>query len=174
VTTTGGQVVVHTKGPTVVTINEDLIQSFLHTSTTPHRLHPAGHRRAAHCDRVLQPTLLIGLVGALCLALSSTDRQSAPQRSGRDPGGVGCRDDRDRAEPSSHGILTVGGIVVFVVGAVAFLRIAGSLPADLDSGLARHRPDGRGCGRVWTAPRWDAHANEKPAGAGRRRARGSR
>ena len=122
VTTTGGQVVVHTKGATVVTINEDLIQSFLHTLDDPNIafiLLVIGVLLIA--IEFFHPTLLMGLVGALCLALSFSGSGSLPLNV---LGvilvvlGVGMI----VIEPNlpSHGILTVGGIVVFVVGAVAF------------------------------------------------------
>jgi membrane-bound serine protease (ClpP class) len=122
VTTTGGQVVVHTKGATVVTINEDLIQSFLHTLDDPNIafiLLVIGVLLIA--IEFFHPTLLMGLVGALCLALSFYGSGSLPLNV---LGvilvvlGVGMI----VIEPNlpSHGILTVGGIVVFVVGAVAF------------------------------------------------------
>jgi len=122
VTTTGGQGVVHTKGATVVTINEDLIQSFLHTLDDPNIafiLLVIGVLLIA--IEFFHPTLLMGLVGALCLALSFYGSGSLPLNV---LGvilvvlGVGMI----VIEPNlpSHGILTVGGIVVFVVGAVAF------------------------------------------------------
>ncbi len=122
VTTTAGQVVVHTKGASVVTINEDLIQSFLHTLDDPNIafiLLVIGVLLIA--IEFFHPTLLMGLVGALCLALSFYGSGSLPLNV---LGvilvvlGVGMI----VIEPNlpSHGFLTVGGIVVFVVGAVAF------------------------------------------------------
>ena len=122
VTTSSGTVVVHVKGASIVTINEDVVQSFLHTLDDPN---------IAFILLVLgilligveffHPTLLMGLVGAMALALSFYGSGSLPLNV---LGvvlvvlGLGMV----VLEPNvpSHGILTVAGIAVFVVGAVAF------------------------------------------------------
>ncbi|MGA3030869.1 MAG: NfeD family protein [Candidatus Limnocylindrales bacterium] len=122
VTTTSGPVVVHTKDATIVTINEDLVQSFLHTLDDPNiafMLLVIGVLLVA--VEFFHPTLLMGLAGALCLALSFYGSGSLPLNV---LGvvlvvlGIGMI----VLEPNlpSHGVLTIGGIVVFVVGAVAF------------------------------------------------------
>ncbi len=122
VTTTGGPVVVHTKGATIVTVNEDLVQSFLHTLDDPNIafiLLVLGVLLVA--VEFFHPTLLMGLAGALCLALSFYGSGSLPLNV---LGvvlvvlGIGMI----VLEPNlpSHGVLTIGGIFVFVVGAVAF------------------------------------------------------
>lgn len=122
VTTSTGTVVVHVKGASIVTINEDVVQSFLHTLDDPN---------IAFILLVLgvlligveffHPTLLMGLIGAMALALSFYGSGSLPLNV---LGvvlvvlGIGMI----VLEPNlpSHGILTIGGIAVFVVGAVAF------------------------------------------------------
>jgi membrane-bound serine protease (ClpP class) len=122
VTTSTGTVVVHVKGALIVTINEDVVQSFLHTLDDPN---------IAFILLVLgvlligveffHPTLLMGLAGAMALALSFYGSGSLPLNV---LGvvlvvlGLGMV----VLEPNvpSHGILTIGGIAVFVVGAVAF------------------------------------------------------
>ena len=122
VTTAAGSVVLHTKGASIVTINEDLVQSFLHTLDDPNIafiLLVMG----VLCIAVefFHPTLVMGLVGALALALSFYGSGSLPLNV---LGvvlvvlGVGMI----VLEPNlpSHGILTIGGVAVFVVGAVAF------------------------------------------------------
>jgi membrane-bound serine protease (ClpP class) len=122
VTTSAGQVVVHTRGASIVTINEDLIQGFLHTLDDPNIafiLLVIGVLLIA--IEFFHPTLLMGLIGALCLALSFYGSGSLPLNV---LGvvlvvlGIGMI----VLEPNlpSHGILTIGGIAVFVVGAVAF------------------------------------------------------
>ena len=132
VTTTAGQVVVHTKGATTVTINEDVIQSFLHTLDDPNIafiLLVIGVLLVL--IELFHPTLLMGLTGALCLALAFYGSGSLPLNV---LGvflvvlGIGMI----VLEPNvpSHGLLTVGGIAVFVVGAVAFYGSPGPyLPA---------------------------------------------
>lgn len=132
VTTMSGSVVVHTKGATIVTVNEDLIQSFLHTLDDPNIafiLLVLGVLSVA--VEFFHPTLLMGLTGALALALSFYGSGSLPLNV---LGvilvvlGIGMI----VLEPNlpSHGILTVGGVVVFVIGAVAFYGSPGPyLPA---------------------------------------------
>jgi membrane-bound serine protease (ClpP class) len=132
VVTSAGPVVVHTKGASLVTVNEDLIQSFLHTLDDPNIafiLLVLG----VLCIAVefFHPTLLVGLLGALCLALSFYGSGSLPLNV---LGvvlvilGLGML----ILEPNvpSHGLLTVGGLAVFIVGAVAFYGSPGPyLPA---------------------------------------------
>lgn len=122
VTTSAGSVVIHTQGATTVTIGEDPIQTFLHTLDDPNIafiLLVIGVLFVA--VEFFHPTLLMGLAGALCLALSFYGLGSLPLNV---LGvvlvviGIGML----ILEPNlpSHGLLEVGGIVVFVVGAVAF------------------------------------------------------
>ena len=122
VTTSGGSVVVHVKGASIVTVNEDVVQSFLHTLDDPNIafiLLVLG----ILCIGVefFHPTLMMGLVGAMALALSFYGSGSLPLNV---LGvvlvvlGLGMI----VLEPNlpTHGALTIGGIAVFVVGAVAF------------------------------------------------------
>jgi len=122
VTTTTGQVVVNTKGASTVTVGEDLIQGFLHTLDDPNIafiLLVLGVLLVA--IELFHPTLLMGLVGALCLALAFYGAGSLPLNA---LGvvlvviGLGLL----ILEPNipSHGLLTIGGIAAFVVGARAF------------------------------------------------------
>jgi membrane-bound serine protease (ClpP class) len=122
VTTSAGQVVLHVKGASMVTLNEDLVQSLLHTLDDPNIafiLLVIGVLLIA--VEFFHPTLLMGLVGALCLALSFYGSGSLPLNV---LGvilvvmGIGMIV-LETAVPS-HGLLTVGGLVVFIVGAVAF------------------------------------------------------
>jgi membrane-bound serine protease (ClpP class) len=133
VTTSAGQVVVLTIGATIVTINEDVIQDFLQTLDDPNIafiLLVIGVLCIA--IEFFHPTFLMGLVGALCLALSFYGSGSLPLNV---LGvvlvvmGIGMI----VLEPGipSHGLLTVAGIGVFVVGAVAFYGSPGPyLPAE--------------------------------------------
>ncbi len=122
VTIGGAQVTVHTKGASIVTVNEDPIQLVLHTLDDPNIafiLLVIG----VLCVLVefFHPTLLIGLFGALSLALSFYGTGSLPLNV---LGvvlvvlGIGML----AIEPvvPSHGLLTLGGVVCFIVGAVAF------------------------------------------------------
>jgi membrane-bound serine protease (ClpP class) len=122
VTVKGAQVTVHTKGATLVTVNEDPIQLVLHTLDDPNIafiLLVLG----VLCVLVefFHPTLLVGLLGALSLALSFYGAGSLPLNV---LGvilvvlGIGML----AVEPAvpSHGLLTVGGVACFIVGAVAF------------------------------------------------------
>ena len=122
VTTSAGQVVVHTAGATTLTINEDFIQSFLHTLDDPN---------IAFILLVLgvlligveffHPTFLVGLVGALCLALSFYGSGSLPLNVlGVVLVVLGIAMIVLEPNLPTHGVLTIGGVVVFVVGAVAF------------------------------------------------------
>ncbi|HEX7490910.1 MAG TPA: NfeD family protein [Candidatus Limnocylindrales bacterium] len=132
VTTSAGQVVVHTKGAAIVTINEDFVQSILHTLDDPNIafiLLVLGVLLIL--IELFHPTLLMGLAGALCLALSFYGSGDLPLNV---LGvvlvvlGIGMM----VLEPNlpTHGALTVSGILVFVVGAVAFYGSPGPyLPA---------------------------------------------
>jgi membrane-bound serine protease (ClpP class) len=132
VTTSAGQLVVHTKGASVVTVNEDLITSALHTLDDPNIafiLLVLGVLLVA--IELFHPTLLMGLVGALCLALSFYGSGSLPLNVlGVVLVVIGL--DLVILEPNlpSHGLLTVAGLAVFIVGAVAFYGSPGPyLPA---------------------------------------------
>jgi membrane-bound serine protease (ClpP class) len=132
VTTTAGPVVVHTKGASLVTVNENLIQSFLHTLDDPNIafiLLVFGVLLVA--VEFFHPTLLVGLAGALCLALSFYGSGSLPLNVlGVVLVVLGLA--MLILEPSvpSHGLLTVGGLAIFIVGAVAFYGTPGPyLPA---------------------------------------------
>jgi membrane-bound serine protease (ClpP class) len=122
VTTTAGPVVVHTKGANVVTINEDFIQSFLHTLDDPNIafvLLVLG----VLCVLVefFHPTVLVGLVGALALALSFYGSGSLPLNIlGVALVVVGILMIVLETNVPAHGLLTVAGLGTFLVGAVAF------------------------------------------------------
>jgi membrane-bound serine protease (ClpP class) len=122
VTVNGAQVTVHTKGASLVTIREDPIQAVLHALDDPNIafiLLVLG----VLCVLVefFHPTLLVGLFGALSLALSFYGTGSLPLNV---LGvvlvvlGIGML----AIEPAvpSHGLLTLGGVLCFIVGAVAF------------------------------------------------------
>ncbi len=122
VTTTAGPVVVHTKGANIVTINEDAIQSILHTLDDPNIafiLLVIG----VGCVvlELFHPTLLMGLIGALCLALSFYGSGSLPLNLlGVALVVLGISMFVLEPNVPSHGLLALGGVVSFVVGAVAF------------------------------------------------------
>jgi len=122
VTTSAGQVVVHTKGAATVTVNEDVIQSFLHTLDDPNIafiLLVLGVLLVV--IELFHPTLVMGITGALCLALAFYGSGSLPLNV---LGvvlvilGIGML----VLEPNlpSHGLFAIGGVVIFIVGAVAF------------------------------------------------------
>jgi membrane-bound serine protease (ClpP class) len=133
VTTPAGSVVVHSKGASIVTINEDIVQSVLHTLDDPNIafiLLVIGVLLIG--IEFFHPTLLMGMLGALCLALAFYGFGNLPLNV---LGvvlvvlGIGMI----VLEPNvpSHGILTVGGICVFVIGGVAFYGSPGPyLPAE--------------------------------------------
>ncbi|HEX7591286.1 MAG TPA: NfeD family protein [Candidatus Limnocylindrales bacterium] len=132
VTTSAGQVVVHTRGATVVTINEDAVQSILHTLDDPNIafiLLVLGVLLIA--IELFHPTLLMGLAGALCLALSFYGSGNLPLNVlGVVLVVLGIAMMVLEPNLPTHGALTVGGIGVFVVGAVAFYGSPGPyLPA---------------------------------------------
>ncbi len=122
VTTTSGQVVLHTKGATTVSVGEDLIQAFLHTLDDPNIafiLLVIGVLCVA--VEFFHPTLVVGFLGAISLALSFYGSGSLPLNVlGVLLVVVGIA--MLVLEPTipSHGLLTIGGIAVFVVGAVAY------------------------------------------------------
>ena len=122
VKTSAGTVVINTKGASIVTINEDVIQSVLHTLDDPD---------IAFILLVLgvlligveffHPTLLVGMLGALCLALSFYGSGSLPLNVlGVVLVVLGLALIVLEPNVPSHGVLTVGGIALFVVGGVAF------------------------------------------------------
>jgi membrane-bound serine protease (ClpP class) len=132
VTTASGKVVVHTQGASVLTVSEDPIQGILHTLDDPNIafiLLVIGVLLVA--IELFHPTLLMGLVGALCLALSFYGSGSLPLNVlGVVLVVIGLGMIILEPNVPSHGLLTVGGIVVFVVGARAFYGSPGPyLPA---------------------------------------------
>lgn len=122
VTVNGAKVVVHTAGATIVTVREDFIQSVLHGLDDPNIafiLLVLG----VLCVLVefFHPTLFVGLIGALSLALSFYGSGSLPLNVlGVILVVLGIA--MFVLEPAipSHGLLTLGGAICFVVGAVAF------------------------------------------------------
>ena len=132
VTTTAGQVVVHTKGAAVVTFDEDLIQSFLHTLDDPNIafiLLVIGVACVAF--ELFHPTLMMFFLGAFALALSFYGSGSLPLNIlGVVLVVLGLALLVLETTVPSHGLLTVGGIASFIVGAVAFYGSPGPyLPA---------------------------------------------
>lgn len=132
VTVNGVQVVVHTKGATTVTLGEDLIQSVLHGLDDPNIafiLLVMG----VLCVVVefFHPTLVMGLIGAFSLVLSFYGSGSLPLNVlGVVLVILGIAMIVLEPNLPSHGILTLGGLVSFVVGAVAFYGSPGPyLPA---------------------------------------------
>jgi membrane-bound serine protease (ClpP class) len=122
VTTTSGQVVLHTKGATTVSVSEDLVQGFLHTLDDPNIafiLLVIGVLFVA--IEFFHPTLLMGLLGAISLALSFYGSGSLPLNVlGVFLVVLGIGMLILETTIPSHGLLTIGGIGVFVVGAVAY------------------------------------------------------
>jgi membrane-bound serine protease (ClpP class) len=132
VTVNNAQVVVHTKGATTVTVGEDLIQSILHGLDDPNIafiLLVIG----VLCLLVefFHPTLLMGLIGAFALVLSFYGSGSLPLNVlGVVLVILGIAMFVLEPNVPSHGLLTLGGLVSFVVGAVAFYGSPGPyLPA---------------------------------------------
>jgi Membrane-bound serine protease (ClpP class) len=132
VTINNAQVVVHTNGATTVTLGEDAIQSILHGLDDPNIafiLLVIG----VLCVLVefFHPTLLMGLIGAFSLALSFYGSGSLPLNVlGVVLVILGISMLVIEPNVPSHGLLTVGGLVSFVVGAVAFYGSPGPyLPA---------------------------------------------
>jgi membrane-bound serine protease (ClpP class) len=133
VPTPAGPATVHSRGATIVTINEDFIQSFLHALDDPNIAFILLVFGVLFIIiEFFHPTLLMGLVGALCLALSFYGSGSLPLNAlGVVLVVMGIA--MIVLEPSvpSHGLLTVAGISVFVVGGVAFYGSPGPyLPAE--------------------------------------------
>ena len=127
VPTPGGPAIVHSKGAAIVTINEDVIQSFPNIAFI---LLVMGVMFIV--IEFFHPTLLMGLVGALCLALSFYGSGSLPLNVlGVVLVVMGIAMIVLEPNVPSHGLLTVAGIVVFVVGGVAFYGSPGPyLPAE--------------------------------------------
>ena len=122
VVTTAGQVVVHTKGASIVTVNEDAIQMVLHALDDPNIafiLLVIG----VGCVvlELFHPTLLMGLIGAFALALSFYGSGSLPLNLlGVTLVVLGITMFVLEPNVPSHGLLAVGGLISFVVGSVAF------------------------------------------------------
>ncbi len=132
VTINGAQVTVHTSGATIVTIGEDPIQAILHGLDDPNIafiLLVIGILLVA--IEFFHPTLLMGLVGALALVLSFYGSGSLPLNVlGVALVILGVVMLILEPAVPSHGLLTIGGIASFVVGAVAFYGSPGPyLPA---------------------------------------------
>jgi membrane-bound serine protease (ClpP class) len=122
VTTSAGQVVVHTKGASVVTINEDAIQAMLHTLDDPDIAFILLVMGVLLIGvEFFHPTLLVGMLGALCLALSFYGSGSLPLNVlGVVLVVLGLAMIVLEANVPSHGVFTIAGIGIFVVGGVAF------------------------------------------------------
>jgi membrane-bound serine protease (ClpP class) len=122
VTTTAGQVTLHTKGATVVTVDENFIQSFLHALDDPNIafiLLVLGILFVA--IELFHPTLLFGLIGAVSLVLSFYGSGNLPLNAlGVVLVAIGVGMLILETSIPSHGLLTIGGLAAFVVGAVAF------------------------------------------------------
>jgi membrane-bound serine protease (ClpP class) len=132
VTINGAQVTVHTKGASIVTIGEDPIQTILHGLDDPNIafiLLVIGVLCVA--IEFFHPTLLLGLIGAFSLVLSFYGSGSLPLNFlGVALVVLGLIMLMLEPAVPSHGLLTVGGIASFVVGAVAFYGSPGPyLPA---------------------------------------------
>ena len=132
VTVNNAQVVVHTRGATTVTVGEDLIQSILHGLDDPNIafiLLVIG----VLCVVIefFHPTLTMGLIGAFALVLSFYGAGSLPLNVlGVALVILGIAMLVLEPNVPSHGLLTLGGLVSFVVGAVAFYGTPGPyLPA---------------------------------------------
>ena len=126
------QVELHTKGATIVTIGEDPIQSILHGLDDPNIafiLLVLGVLLVV--IELFHPTLVMGLLGALCLALSFYGSGSLPLNMlGVVLVILGIAMFVLEPNLPSHGLLAVGGLASFVVGAVAFYGSPGPyLPA---------------------------------------------
>ena len=127
VTVDGASVVVETAGASIVTINEDPIQTILHTLDDPNIafiLLVIG----VLCIIIefFHPTILVGLLGAASLILSFYGSGNLPLNI------VGVLlvvlgIVMLALEPAipSHGLLTLGGLAAFIVGAVAFYGTPG-------------------------------------------------
>ena len=122
VTTTAGPVTLHTKGATIVTVDENVIQSFLHTLDDPNIafiLLVIGILFVA--VELFHPTLLFGIIGAVSLVLSFYGSGSLPLNVlGVVLVALGIGMLILETSVPSHGLLAIGGMTAFVVGAVAF------------------------------------------------------
>jgi membrane-bound serine protease (ClpP class) len=132
VTVNGAQVTVHTRGATIVTIGEDPIQAVLHGLDDPNIafiLLVIGILCLA--IEFFHPTLLMGLIGALSLVLAFYGSGSLPLNYlGVALVALGLVMLILEPAVPSHGLLTLGGIASFIVGAVAFYGSPGPyLPA---------------------------------------------
>jgi membrane-bound serine protease (ClpP class) len=132
VTTKSGSVTLHTKGATILTINEDPIQAILHALDDPNIafiLLVIGVMLVA--IEFFHPTILMGLLGAVCLALSFYGSGSLPLNIlGVVLVVIGIVMLILETTVPSYGLLTVGGIASFVVGSIAFYGSPGPyLPA---------------------------------------------
>jgi membrane-bound serine protease (ClpP class) len=122
VTTSAGSVTINTKGATTVTIGEDPIQWFLHALDDPNIafiLLVIG----VLCVLIefFHPTLLMGLLGAGSLALAFYGAGNLPLNIlGVVLVVLGIFMLVFESTVPSHGLLTVGGLASFLVGAVAF------------------------------------------------------
>jgi membrane-bound serine protease (ClpP class) len=132
VTINGAQVTVHTKGASILTVGEDPIQAVLHGLDDPNIafiLFVIGVLCVA--IEFFHPTLLMGLIGAVSLVLSFYGSGSLPLNVlGVALVGLGLVMLILEPAVPSHGLLTLGGIASFIVGAVAFYGSPGPyLPA---------------------------------------------
>jgi membrane-bound serine protease (ClpP class) len=122
VTVNGAQVVVHTKGASTVTLNEDAIQSILQGLDDPNIafiLLVIG----VLCVVVefFHPTLVVGLLGAFALVLSFYGSGSLPLNVlGVALVILGIAMIVLEPNLPSHGLLMLAGLISFVVGGVAF------------------------------------------------------
>jgi membrane-bound serine protease (ClpP class) len=132
VTTKSGSVTLHTKNATILTIDEDPIQAVLHALDDPNIafiLLVIGVMLIA--IEFFHPTILMALLGAVCLALSFYGSGSLPLNIlGVVLVVIGMIMLVLETVVPSYGLLTVGGITSFVVGAIAFYGSPGPyLPA---------------------------------------------
>ena len=123
---------VHTAGAAILTLHEDLIQSILHGLDDPNIafiLLVLGILCVA--VEFFHPTLVMGLIGAFALALSFYGSGSLPLNLlGVVLVVLGIAMFVLEPNIPSHGLLVVGGLASFVVGAVAFYGSPGPyLPA---------------------------------------------
>ena len=128
----GSQMTVQTKGATIVTLNEDVIQSLLHGLDDPNIafiLLVVG----VLCVVIefFHPTLVMGLIGAFSIALSFYGSGDLPLNVlGVVLVVLGIAMFVLEPNLPSHGLLAIGGLASFVVGAVAFYGSPGPyLPA---------------------------------------------
>jgi membrane-bound serine protease (ClpP class) len=132
VTTKNGPATLHTKGATILTIEEDPIQSVLHALDDPNIafiLLVVGVLLIA--IEFFHPTILMALLGAMCLALSFYGSGSLPLNIlGVVLVVLGIGMLILETFVPSYGLLTIGGVASFVVGSIAFYGSPGPyLPA---------------------------------------------